>query len=205
MPPQRPAGQSQSAPSEPGTLVGARMRKWDGTPHWRFDGTYLGRDEHGVWLGYPTGTLFSRPGRAYRTKTPGLLVFGDVGWVTDIYRDHPRGMLLYIDLTTVPEWRAVPGANGTPAFEVSAVDLDLDVLALDPGSRRARIRGESFIDDEDEFAEHTVRYGYPPSVVAQVRADADALLGAVRAGEPPYDGATAKRWFTVLDGLLDQP
>ena len=203
---QQPADQgfSPSLPTEPGTLVGGRMRKWDGTPHWRFDGVYLGRDEHGVWVGYRTGTFFSRPGREYHSKNPGLLVFGDVGWVADIYRDHPRGALLYIDLTTVPEWRAVPdggGADGEPAFEVSAVDMDLDVLANAPGSKRARTRGESFIEDEDEFDEHTVQYGYPPSVVARVRADADALLAAVRAGKAPYDGATAERWFAVLDAL----
>jgi protein associated with RNAse G/E len=194
-------GLSPSQPTEPGTVVGGRMRKWDGTEHWRFDGTYLGRDGHGLWVGYRTGTLFSRPGRQFRSKNPGLVLFGDVGWVADIYRGHPRGARLYIDLTTVPEWRAVPDAGDGPAFEVSAVDLDLDVLAQEPGTKQARTRGESFIDDEDEFAEHTVRYGYPPSVVARVRADADGLLAAVRAGEPPYDGATATRWFAVLDAL----
>ncbi|PUB32388.1 hypothetical protein C8K30_101914 [Promicromonospora sp. AC04] len=203
---QQPADQgfSPSLPTEPGTVVGARMRKWDGTPHWRFDGVYLGRDEHGVWLGYRTGTLFSRPGREYHTKTAGLIVFGDVGWVTDIYRDHPRGALLYIDLTTVPEWSEVPddGRDGRgPAFEVSAVDMDLDVLANEPGSKAAKGKGETLIDDEDEFAEHTVQYGYPQEVVSRVRADADALLAAVRAEEPPYDGPTAKRWFAAFDAL----
>lgn len=200
---QQPVGQgfSPSQPSEPGTVVGGRMRKWDGTPHWRYDGVYLGRDEHGLWVGYRTGTLFSRPGRQFHSKNPGLMLFGDVGWVADLYRGHPRGARLYIDLTTVPEWRAVPDAGDGPAFEVSAVDMDLDVLAQEPGSRRARTRGESFIDDEDEFAEHTVRYGYPPEAVARVRADADALLAVVRAEEPPYDGATAERWFAVLDAL----
>ncbi|MFD2026061.1 DUF402 domain-containing protein [Promicromonospora aerolata] len=200
---QQPADQDflPSRPTEPGTLVGARMRKWDGTAHWRFDGAYLGRDDHGLWLGYRTGTLFSRPGRQFRSKNPGLVLFGDVGWVADLYRGHPRGARLYIDLTTVPEWRAVPDAGDAPAFEVTAVDLDLDVLAQEPGSKQASARGESFIDDEDEFAEHTVQYGYPPSVVAQVRADADRLLAAVRAGEAPYDGPTAERWFAVLDAL----
>ncbi|GAA4718561.1 hypothetical protein GCM10023198_47700 [Promicromonospora umidemergens] len=192
---------SGSLPTEPGTVVGGRMRKWDGTPHWRYEGAYLGRDQHGLWVGYRTGTLFSRPGRQFHSRNPGLMLFGDVGWVADIYRGHPRGARLYIDLTTVPEWRAVPDAGDGPAFEVSAVDMDLDVLAQEPGSKRARTRGESFIDDEDEFAEHTLRYGYPPSVVARVRADADRLLAAVRAGEPPYDGPTAERWFTVLDAL----
>ncbi|WP_369371459.1 hypothetical protein AB1046_22250 [Promicromonospora sp. Populi] len=203
---QQPADQDFSPvlPTEPGTLVGSRMSKWDGTPHWRFDAVYLGTDEHGVWLGYRPGTHFSRPGREYRTKSPGLLVFGDVGWVADIYRDHPRGARLYIDLTTVPQWRAMPDAgtpDAGPVFEVTAVDMDLDVLAYEPGTERARTRGESFIDDEDEFAEHTARYGYPPDVVARVRADADALLAAVRAGEPPYDDTTAKHWFAVLDDL----
>jgi uncharacterized protein len=201
---QQPADQAFSAslPTVPGTLVGCRMRKWDGTPHWRFDARYLGQDDHGVWLGYPTGTRFSRPGRDYRTCHPGVVLFGDGGWVADLYRDNPRDVLLYIDLATVPEWRAVPDGGGRrPAFEVSAVDMDLDVLALRPGSERAREQGDFFIDDEDEFAEHTVRYGYPASVVARVRADADALLATVSAGEPPYDGATADRWFAVLDAL----
>lgn len=201
--PSEPLSEASARPTETGTLVGCRMRKWDGTPHWRFDAVHLGRDEHGVWLGYRAGTRFSRPGREYRTRYPGVVLFGDVGWVADIYRDHPRGVRLYIDLTTVPEWRAVPGGGDGrgPAFEVSAIDMDLDVLALQPSSERARVQGEFFIDDEDEFAEHSVRYGYPASVVQQVRGDADALLAAVRAGEAPYDGPTADRWFAVLDGL----
>ncbi|MFI9485488.1 hypothetical protein ACIG47_03775 [Promicromonospora sp. NPDC052451] len=200
---QQPADQgvSPSMPSVPGTLVGSRMRKWDGGDHWRFDARYLGRDEHGTWLGYRPGTYFSRPGLAYHAKSPGLVVFGPVGWVAELHRGHPRGTLLYIDLTTVPEWHAVPDADGGPEFVVTAADMDLDVIARTPGSRDARRYGETYIDDEDEFAEHSVRYGYPPSVIERVRSDADALLAAVRAGEPPYDGATAKRWFAVLDGL----
>lgn len=61
---QQPADQdfSSQLPTGTGTLVGSRMRKWDGTPHWRFDGSYLGQDEFGVWLGFRTGTSFSRPG-----------------------------------------------------------------------------------------------------------------------------------------------
>ena len=190
-----------SLPVVPGTPVASRMRKWDGAPHWRFDGRYLGRDEHGMWLGYPAGTVFSRPGRTYRTRSPGLVVLGDVGWIAELHRGHPRGTVLYIDLSTVPEWRAVPDAGASPAFEVAAVDMDLDVVARRSRGRLAPARTRTFIDDEDEFAEDTLRYGYPPDVVATVRADADALLAAVRAGEPPYDGATAERWFAVLDSL----
>lgn len=176
-----------------------RYRKWDGGPHWVFDTRYLGSDEHGAWVGYPAGTFFSRPGARFTAQGPGVGFFGANGWTPVLYRDHPHGMRLYIDLTTAPEWRTSPDADARAGYEVTAVDMDLDVIAFVDGTREPR--GQSFIDDEDEFEEHQVRYGYPPSVVAKVRADADALLTAVRAGEPPYDEATAKRWFAVLDGL----
>jgi hypothetical protein len=202
---QQPADQGPlpSIPTEPGTPVRVRYRKWDETPHWVFDARYLGSDEHGAWVGFQAGTRFARPGARYRTAGPGVGFFGDVGWTPVLYRGHPDGMRLYTDLTTVPQWRRLPAGvfapRGRARFEVTAVDLDLDVIAFESGADEPR--DKHFIDDEDEFADHTLKYGYPPSVVAQVRADADALLAAVRAGEPPYDGATAERWFAVLDAL----
>ncbi|MGW3644493.1 DUF402 domain-containing protein, partial [Streptomyces sp. NPDC005143] len=45
---------------------------------------------------------------------------------------------------------------------VRMVDLDLDVV-------RPR-GGEAHVEDEDEFAEHRVRYGYPDRAVAVVMA-----------------------------------
>jgi hypothetical protein len=200
---QQPADQgfSLSGPTEPGTPVRVRFRKWDGTPHWVFDSTHLGSDEHGAWLGYPARTLHSRPGLRYHAKSPGVVLVGDFGWVPS-FNGHPHETAVYIDLATVPEWRYDGGrTRRTPAWEATSADLDLDVIALRDEPRHDSARRQFFIDDEDEFAEHTVRYGYPPDLVARVRADADALLTAVRAGEPPYDGATAKRWLAALDTL----
>ena len=54
--------------------------------------------------------------------------------------------------------------------------------------------GEVFVDDEDEFAEHQVAFGYPAHVIEAAQASCDELLAAVRAGLPPYDG-THERWF----------
>jgi uncharacterized protein len=200
---QQPADQgfSPSLPTVPGTPVRVRFRKWDGTPHWVFDGTYLGSDEHGAWLGYPARTLHARPGLRYHAKAPGVVLVGSFGWIPS-FNGRPHETAVYIDLTTVPEWRYDGGGTGrAPAWEATSADLDLDVIAMRDGHVDGK-RGEQYsIDDEDEFAEHTVKYGYPPDVVARVRADADALLAAVRAGEPPYDGATAKRWLAVLDAL----
>ena len=55
------------------------------------------------------------------------------------------------------------------------------------------------MDDEDEFAEHTVSLGYPDDVVAAARRSADAVLAAVRAGAAPYDGSH-RAW---LDRVAD--
>ena len=61
---------------------------------------------------------------------------------------------------------------------VHVVDLDLDVVLLHDGTVE--------LLDEDEFAEHQVRYGYPAEVVAQALATADELLARVAAGDEPF-------------------
>lgn len=172
----------------PGDPVRVRAAKHDGSPHWAFDGVWLGADEHGDWVGFPTGTRFTRPGRDFRADWVSVSLFPRAGWAAGFNAGHPRGLGLYIDLSTAPEWRT--DASGTT---VSYVDLDLDVVERDGGS--------PFIDDEDEFAEHKLRYGYPPELVAQVRADAEALLEAVRRREAPFDGPTAAGWLARLATL----
>jgi protein associated with RNAse G/E len=67
------------------------------------------------------------------------------------------------------------------------IDLDLDVVRL-------RRDGRVFVDDEDEFAEHQVRYGYPPEVVNKAEQAAASLLAAVSAGLEPF-GTAAERWL----------
>lgn len=172
-------------PTTPGTPVRVRGTKYDGSPHWAFDGVWLGADEHGDWIGFPVGTYFARPGAEFVADWPSLTLVAPAGWMPAFNLGHPRGLATYVDLVTVPEWRA--DASG---FTVSYVDLDLDVVARD---------GEdAFIDDEDEFADHAIRFGYPLELVEGVRADADAVLAAVRRREPPFDGTTAVAWFERL-------
>src|SRR3546814_17828711 len=45
-----------------GTPVRVSMTKWGDRPHWAYSARYLGRDEHGDWVGVTAGTLMSRPG-----------------------------------------------------------------------------------------------------------------------------------------------
>lgn len=162
-----------------------RASKWDGSPHWEFDGLWLGADEHGDWLGFPAGTPFARPGHAFTASWRSVSLFPRAGWAAGFNAQHPRGLGVYVDLSTVPEWRA--DASGCT---VSYVDLDLDVVE--------RAGQPAFIDDEDEFTEHSVSLGYPAELVARVRADAEAVLEAVRRREAPFDGATAAGWLGRL-------
>jgi protein associated with RNAse G/E len=67
------------------------------------------------------------------------------------------------------------------------VDLDLDVVRL--------VDGTASIVDQDEFAEHRVRYGYPPDVIAETVRVTDEVLAAVQAGQAPFAGGAAEAWI----------
>ncbi|MFB9307700.1 hypothetical protein BJY17_002829 [Agromyces hippuratus] len=169
----------------PGDLVRVRAMKWPEQPHWEFDGRWLGSDEHGDWVGFPAGTRFERPGHGFTATWDSVTLFPRAGWAAAFNTGHPRGLGIYVDIATVPVWRA--DASGST---LSYVDLDLDVVE--------RAGAPAFIEDEDEFAEHAVEFGYPPEVVARARADADAVLAAVQRREAPFDGATAAGWLAQL-------
>ncbi|MGI9824348.1 DUF402 domain-containing protein [Agromyces sp. Marseille-Q5079] len=176
---------ASAPPSVPGEPVRVRAMKWLGQPHWAFDGVWLGADAHGDWVGFPAGTPFARPGHGFTATWESVSLFPRAGWAAAFNAGHPRGLGIYVDLSTVPEWRA--DASGAT---VSYIDLDLDVVE--------RTGAPAFIDDEDEFAEHAVEFEYPAEVVERVRADADAVLRAVRRREAPFDGATAAGWLARL-------
>ncbi|MCW2735581.1 DUF402 domain-containing protein [Nocardioides sp.] len=185
---------------EPGTPIRCQMTKWGDRPHWEFEGIHLGSDEHGEWLGFPQGTHNHRPGYEFSSEVDAVTLVPAGGWYAATF--HAPGIWcdLYIDITTPGEW---------DGDVLRAVDLDLDVIRMSPeppaSSRSAPQNlsagpGETFVDDEDEFAEHQVAYGYPADVVAAAQASCDEVLEAVRAGVAPYDG-TARRWLEELSRL----
>jgi hypothetical protein len=163
------------------------FRKWGDRPHWEYDALRLGTDEHGTWIGAPAGTRLERPGAGFHA--PG-------GFVSLVPRDEPyvatfydpaawagaaNPVEVYVDITTVPRW--APGS-------VSMVDLDLDVVRGPTG--------RVWVDDEDEFAAHRVRFGYPAEVVRLAGATCDRVHAAVSAGLAPYDRVVGPRWLNRL-------
>jgi uncharacterized protein len=162
------------------------LGKWGGRPHWEFDAVLLGTDEYGDWLGIEAGTRMARPGAEYVAPvpqvglSPGPGPDEDRGWLATF---HARGgqVQVYVDMTTPPVW------DGST---LTAVDLDLDV-----------VRGNSgrvWVDDEDEFADHRVRFGYPDDVVRLAMGSCDRVRAAMLAGAAPYDGVTHLRWLDRL-------
>ncbi|WP_348858795.1 DUF402 domain-containing protein [Nocardioides sp. KR10-350] len=159
--------------------------KWGDRPHGGFTGPYLGADDHGDWFGHPVGTTKQRSGTTYVSPYSAVILVHADGRaaLSAFFRSTPNQVHTYVDICTPPTWHG---------DTVRITDLDLDVVRLEDGT--------VFLDDEDEFEEHRVAYGYPAEVVRMAREFADCVLAGVRVGTAPYDGSS-ERWFRVLDSL----
>ncbi|MDI1465795.1 DUF402 domain-containing protein [Catellatospora sp. KI3] len=151
----------------PMSVVRVEIRKFDGSAHRAYPAVLLGRDEHGTWLGIPSGTV-SDSGKVY--EIPGVVLVPHSGWWTAMFNAAPRNTSVYCDITTPATWH-----DGT----VVVTDLDLDV-------RKIRETGEVQLVDEDEFAAHRAKFNYPDEVVREARAAAQWLLRAVRTPREPF-------------------
>jgi hypothetical protein len=166
------------------------MTKWGDRPHWEFDALWLGSDEHGDWVGIPTGTPMSRPGAHVRNQVDqvGLIPPPDApeaarGWLATFHAPGGPRVSVYVDITSPPLWDG-------PVLR--AVDLDLDVVR--------GVDGRVWLEDEDEFAEHRVEYGYPDDLAEAAVASCDRVEALVRRAGTPYDGAH-EPWLRVLTAL----
>jgi hypothetical protein len=169
------------------------MSKWGGRPHWEYDAVVLGEDEHGTWLGFAAGTVYTRPDKVFvgRHEHVGL-VPGDGAWHLAAFHSAPgnpwpelggSGVEVYVDMTTPAEW---------DGLTLRAVDLDLDVVR--------GTTGRVWVDDEDEFAEHRVSLAYPANLVLHATRSCDRVHTAVARRAAPYDG-TAGTWLAALAAL----
>ncbi|GGF37108.1 hypothetical protein GCM10011519_08260 [Marmoricola endophyticus] len=167
------------------TPVRIECRKWPDSPHWEMDAHRLGMDEHGVWCGIRKGTVMTRPGAAITAVADHVtLAPYDDWWLATFYGADPvadagRPFATYVDITTPSYWLT--------DTVLRAVDLDLDVIR--------GTTGRIWVDDEDEFAEHRRTLGYPIDVVEHARESCTSIEAAMRAGEPPFDSATAHGWL----------
>ena len=174
----------------PGTPVAGRFTKWGDGRHWEWVGRYLGSDEHGHWWYSPPGTRCARPGADFVEEHGWVsLVPHDGAYAAGFYPEA-KHVSVYVDMTTEPLWQRRDAGDGGPAWEVTMVDLDLDVVLTRDG--------HLFVDDEDEFEEHQVELGYPPDVVALAERWRDAVFDAVAAGVEPF-ASVGHAWLRRAD------
>ncbi|QIX27896.1 DUF402 domain-containing protein [Nocardioides sp. JQ2195] len=188
-----------------GEPVQVAMTKWPDRPHWAYTALHLGSDEHGDWIGVPTGTRMHRPGADFKAPVDQVCLAPTTGspavsgWFATFHGRRQDGsgtgfvnltgpVAVYVDIATQPVW---DGAT------IRSIDLDLDV-----------VRGHSgrvWIDDEDEFADHRVSLGYPDDVIALALANCQAVHAAVEARVAPYEGQTSAAWLDRLATLRTAP
>ena len=159
------------------------MRKWPDSPHWEFEGVWLGADAHGQWVGIPRGTWLSRPGAGFHATADHVSLFPhDAWWSAVFYDDDPeRPVDIYVDIATPSTW---------DGDTVRCIDLDLDVIR--------GTTGRVWIDDEDEFAEHQVELAYPPEVIDAALASCEEVRRLVEADEPPFARSVGAAWIARL-------
>ncbi len=178
-----------------------QWRKWDGSPHWRHECVYLGADEWGDWVGQPVGWHSVRPGAEFHAEAPNVtLVPPSADHALTVNRAHPIGMRIYIDLGWDVRW------SPSDPLLATGIDMDLDVIRLEKERDPAEGPSGTWVDDRDEWAEHSVRYGYPADVMTHLEALTLDLEEKVRDLVAPFDDATADAWLDRLETLrLDRP
>jgi hypothetical protein len=147
----------------------------------------LGADEHGIWLWAPAGTELRRGHEKPIAARHGFVKLVPAGqWWTGIWndgrQDAGRSIRTYVDVITPAVWEGET---------VRMVDLDLDVVH--------RSDGTVDIDDEDEFEDHKVAFGYPEHVVDRARTEAARLVLALERRNEPF-GEAGHRWLEVALG-----
>jgi protein associated with RNAse G/E len=156
--------------------------KYDGSPHRDYPAHRLAEDDLGVWLGVRAGTESIYHGRPSVERIPFLLLVPHAAWWTAMFNPPPRTSEVYCDIASPARWEG--------DHTVALIDLDLDVV---------RRRQTALVEllDEDEFADHQLRFGYPDDVVTEAWAAAKTLLQALHDGSEPFASAYRK-WLSLV-------
>ncbi|HEX5598011.1 MAG TPA: DUF402 domain-containing protein [Micromonosporaceae bacterium] len=162
-------------------MVRVVYRKYDGRAHRDYPARRLAEDDLGTWLGVTAGTASIYHGQPSVEKIPFVLLVPHEAWWTGMFNPPPRTSEVYCDIATPARW---------DGDTVHLIDLDLDVV-------RRRATGTVELRDEDEFAEHRVRFGYPEELVEQAQAAAKWLSGVLGNGTEPFASAYRK-WLALV-------
>jgi len=155
--------------------VSRHSTKYDGSLHYRYLGTVVQADSDLLMLYAQPGTVCD----SYRGQMTAKYHSLELYWPDRFYNLtvmwHPdwRPRMHYVNIATPATWD-----DGTLRF----IDLDLDVIWFADS-------GEIVLDDEDEFALHQMRFGYPGDLIAQVQRSSDQVRQLLAQSAYPFDGS----------------
>ena len=159
------------------------FRKFDGRLHRRSISRRLGEDEHGIWLGNPVGSVVHTPKGPWPPSVrSSVRLIPRQGWWSALFFANSDTVDVYCDVCTTPSW--------SDPDTVTLLDLDLDVMRT--------VDGRTEVHDEDEFAEHQLRYGYPEDVIRNALAARDWLASAIDADTEPF-ASGFRPWLAKVD------
>jgi len=155
------------------TLFNVHSTKYDGGDHYRYQAQII-REEPDFML------LYKAPGEpmsGYRGSFPAKYHTLEFYWSKHYYNMSvvwyadwkPR--MHYVNIATPATWH-----DGTLRF----IDLDLDVVWF--------ANGRVVLDDEDEFEQHQIKYGYPQDLIAQAWESTYDVRALIAKRAPPFDG-----------------
>lgn len=156
-------------------IIPIHSTKYDGGLHYRYAASQVRAEQNLLMVYLPPGV----PVDCYRghmtTRYHSLeLYWSDLYYnLTVIWEADWRPKMHYVNIATPSTWH-----DGTLRF----VDLDLDVIWRPDD-------GLAVLDDEDEFAQHQVRYGYPADLIARVWQSSDEVRDLIARRVYPFDGS----------------
>lgn len=149
--------------------------KYDGSLHYRYQASVV-REEPGLLVLYGTyGTPLNSYRGQFRAAHHTLEFYWSDRFYNLIVMWHAdwRPSKHYVNIATPATWH-----DGALRF----IDLDLDVIW------RAAT-GEVILDDEDEFALHQSRFGYPDDLIARVWRSSEEVRAMIAQRRSPFDGS----------------
>lgn len=157
-------------------LIRSASTKYDGSIHYEFDTRLIDHVDGCLRLFIAAGT----PNHSYRG--PGVFEADCVALFFPGDDDRVFNAFVYLD--AYPRSGVVMASDMLVQARLDGstlrwIDLDLDVEVFADG----RIE----LVDEDEFAEHQVRYRYPPAVIEGAQRGAALALDLARSGSFPFD------------------
>ncbi len=175
-----------------GSTIAVQYFKYPDTLHWRHDPmVVLGTDEHGIWFGGGVDT-FAKKGdvdpptddheRGFFIDHPFVGLVVPDGWWTLTFNGPEHVVTHYVDIVTPPDFLV---------DEVRYIDLDLDIVR--------RSDGTVYVDDEDEFLEHSTTLAYPPVWIDRARSEAARIFLAIERGDEPFSSACLDWWRRHAD------